>query len=76
MQYLIRCACLLVLLVTGCSSGQLSGHADTSAPPASGVDVAPSKAVASKKATAKKDQADETGKTDETAAAEGSGDKK
>ena len=38
MRYFIRCGCLLVFAAAGCS-GSMRGHADTSAPPASGVDL-------------------------------------
>jgi hypothetical protein len=75
MQYLIRCGCLLALLGAGCSA-KMQGYADTSAPPASGVNVPEGDSSDSAKATDDKASSDAGAKGDDKASTtDTSGDK-
>jgi hypothetical protein len=74
MQYLIRCGFLMALLATGCSA-KMQGYADTSGPPASGVDQPAGSAKKVAKAADASSDADAKGE-DKASSTDASGDKK
>ena len=66
MRYLFRCGCLLAVLAAGCSA-KMKGYADTSGPPASGVDMPAGSATDSAKAKDDKVSSDASAKKEDKA---------